>query len=210
MRLSRNFVSSASLASLVVLALVLPSVTWAAAITVVDDAVEPSNGWTGNFNNGFGLTTPIEGSNMIGFTGAGVETGSKSFTGVLLSEGDYSATFWVHNFSNNVLPAPGLTANLQANGLDISDLLTSSSTASPAAGDWEQWTLNYTVSAGDIRIGQTLGFFITDIAGSGNGGFDSLDVTFDAATVPEPSALALICGASLAGLGFAYRRRRQC
>ena len=39
------------------------------AITIINDPVEPGQGWSGtsSFNSGFGMTDPIEGSNVALF-----------------------------------------------------------------------------------------------------------------------------------------------
>src|SRR5690606_22995956 len=80
----------------------------AAPILVVDDAVEPGAGWVVpgevRFGDGFGYTSPIEGANLINLAAFDAEPATKSFTGVLLGSGDYSASFWVHNYDNNVNP----------------------------------------------------------------------------------------------------------
>jgi hypothetical protein len=172
------------------------------AISVISDPVEPGQGWVGtsSFNGGFGLTTPIEGPNMALFASQNAETYSKSFSGILLEEGDYAVTFWVHNFANATIP-PGLTAQLEAGGNDLLSRLASSATPSPVLGAWVQWTLNYSVTAADPRIGETIGFRFSRDAGAGNGGWDSLAVDFTA--VPEPTTALLL------GLGlFALAGRR--
>lgn len=170
------------------------------AISVISDPVEPGQGWVGtsSFNGGFGLTTPIEGPNMALFASQNAETYFKSFSGILLEEGDYAVTFWVHNFANATIP-PGLTAQVFAGGTPL--IPASSATPSPGLGDWVQWTLNYSVTAAYPLIGQTLEFKISRDAGVGNGGWDSLAVDFT--PVPEPTTALLL------GLGlFALAGRR--
>jgi len=184
----------------------------ARATLVVDDAVEPNTGWIagggGGFGNRFGLTLPIEGANLFNLA-SGAADSAKSFTGVQLAAGTYTTTFWVHNYENNPLPPPGLNAQLLGDNVSIDDLLTSSTTPLPAPDDWAQWTLVHEVSPGDARIGETLGFFITDVGGQGNGAFDSLDIDFvAAAAIPEPSTCVLML-IGLLGVAPLRRRRRR-
>ncbi len=67
----------------------------AAPVLIVDDPVEPSDGWTivdGTFGNGFGLTSPIEGDNLYNLAGASAESASKNFASSPESVGKY--WFW--------------------------------------------------------------------------------------------------------------------
>lgn len=206
-----NRTVSKALLAVVLMLVVLSNVAdlAAAPVLIVDDAVEPSDGWTivgGTFGDGFGLTSPIEGANLYNLADVPAESATKSFSGVLLAPGDYSAVFWVHNYSNNPSPPPGLAASLQANGVNIGDLLTNATIPLPAQGAWIQWMLDYTVPVGDPRIGQTLGFTISDTGTGGNGAFDSLDITFQA--VPEPSSVILFL-VGMAALGYHVCRRRN-
>lgn len=125
---------------------------------------------------------------MALFASQNAETYFKSFSGILLEEGNYTVTFWVHNFINATIP-PGLTAQLEASGGNLVSSLTSSNTPTPALGDWIQWTLDYSVTAADPRIGDTIGFRFSRDAGPGNGGWDALAVDFTA--VPEPTTALL-------------------
>jgi hypothetical protein len=183
----------------------------APAANIISDPVEPGGGWTAanGFGDGFGLTTPVEGANLINIATANADPASVTYAN-LLGAGTYTATFWVHNYSNNPSPPPGLNAHLQAGGIDLDDLLMSAVTPAPAPGAWTEWTLIYDVPFGDPRIGDPLGFLISDVAGQGNGAFDSLAIDFEAAAqVPEPASVALwvmLLGGCL--WGFAIRRRR--
>ena len=72
-------------------------------------------------------------------------------------------------------------------------------------GSWETSTLSYFASSSDAYLGQNLGIRLTK-TGSNQTNFDN--VRIDAASVPEPSILALM-GLGIFGLGLSRRKMKK-
>jgi len=88
------------------------------------------------------------------------------------------------------------TVQLLING----NVVATATGATPAKGDWLDWTTSYTATAG--QAGQSIEVLLT--APGAQSDFDEVSLT----VVPEPAAWALMV-LGLAGAGAALRNRRR-
>ncbi len=209
------------LSSLVAL---LASLSLNAQVTI-SDPVDTDDGWTyitsGGFSPAtFGLT-PVEGDTFFFATTTSSQNRGawKYFTDVEFIEGNYTATFSVGKLDARDF-ASGISFLLMADTNDdgnyqyserILDSRVIVSDPTPASGEWETWTVTWTITGttetegSELVLGHDIGFYAlaSNLNGAGYA-FDALDINSTA--IPEPSAFAAMAGL-LALCGVTLRRR---
>jgi len=124
------------------------------------------------------------------------------FGSLTLQQGTYTLQFAMGNYNNSGFP----TYDVDFAGLTLADA-SSASTPTPAAGDWELWTVTFDVTSGNPNLGNALDFTISGSGPVVAGAFDGTGTGFMVYYIPEPCTFALSAIGLLGLLGWGRRRK---
>jgi hypothetical protein len=149
-------------------------------------------------NSWYGPSTTIPDGSQIAWSNGG--TISQTLSATLQTNTVYTLGAYVGNrFS---LDFPGYNIQLYAGG----NLLASNNSVTPADGTFAPVTVSYT-SGISVTPGQALEIRLTSLSGfQGQTNFDN--ITLDAASIPEPSAILGLLGFGLLGIASKLRQKQ--
>ena len=155
----------------------------------------PSLGETFSPGFGYGPSPVLPNGNQVAWSNGG--TISQILSATLQTNTVY--TLGVHVGRRQTVPFAGYNIQLYAGG----NLLASNSSVIPAAGTFAPVTVSYT-SGISVAPGQALGIRLTSNGVQTN--FDN--ITLDAASIPEPSAILGLLGFGLLGIASKLRQKQ--
>jgi hypothetical protein len=175
-------------------------------------ATGPSGGWTfaggpqGFFNPslgetfspgfGYGPSPTLPDGTQVAYSNGG--TISQTLTATLQANTVY--TLGVHVGRRQNVAFAGYNIELYAGG----NLLVSNSGVTPDPGSFEYVTVDYTSGVSNPFLGQALQIRLTSLGTQAN--FDN--ITLDAASIPEPSAILGLLGFGLLGIASKLRQKQ--
>ena len=155
----------------------------------------PSLGETFSPGFGYGPSPVLPNGNQVAYSNGG--TISQTLSATLQTNTVY--TLGVHVGRRQTVPFAGYNIQLYAG----SNLLASNSSVIPAAGTFAPVTVSYT-SGISVTPGQALEIRLTSNGVQTN--FDN--ITLDAASIPEPSAILGLLGFGLLGIASKLRQKQ--
>jgi hypothetical protein len=149
-------------------------------------------------NSWYGPSPTLPNGNQVAWSNGG--TISQTLSATLQTNTVYTLSAFVGNRLS--LNFPGYNIGLYAGG----NLLASNSGVTPADGTFAPVTVSYT-SGISVTPGQALEIRLTSLSGfQGQTNFDN--ITLDAASIPEPSAILGLLGFGLLGIGSTLKQKR--
>ena len=140
----------------------------------------------------------IPNGNQVAWSNGG--TISQTLSATLQANTKYTLGAYVGRRQN--VPFPGYNIELYAGG----NLLASNNIVTPAEGTFAPVTVSYT-SGISVTPGQALEIRLTSLSGfQGQTNFDN--ITLDAASIPEPSAILGLLGFGLLGIASKLRQKQ--
>jgi len=149
-------------------------------------------------NSWYGLSPTLPNGNQVAWSNGG--TISQTLSATLQANTVYTLGAFVGNRLG--LNFPGYNIELYAGG----NLLASNNSVTPADGTFAPVTVSYT-SGISVTPGQALEIRLTSLSGfQGQTNFDN--ITLDAASIPEPSAILGLLGFGLLGIASKLRQKQ--
>ncbi|GCE59896.1 PEP-CTERM sorting domain-containing protein [Microcystis aeruginosa] len=156
----------------------------------------PSLGETFSPGFGYGPSPVLPDGNQVAWSNGG--TISQTLSATLQTNTKYTLGVYVGRRQN--VAFAGYNIELYAGG----NFLASNSGVTPAAGTFEYVTVDYTSGVSNPFLGQALEIRLTSNGVQTN--FDN--ITLDAASIPEPSAILGLLGFGLLGIASKLRQKQ--
>jgi hypothetical protein len=156
----------------------------------------PSLGETFSPGFGYGPSPVLPDGNQVAYSNGG--TISQTLSATLQTNTKYTLGVYVGRRQN--VAFAGYNIELYAGG----NLLASNNSITPAAGTFEYVTVDYTSGVSNPFLGQALEIRLTSNGVQTN--FDN--ITLDAASIPEPSAILGLLGFGLLGIASKLRQKQ--